>query len=248
METLKTAIDATATTDDVRRGYDFRSYFYPWVISPFLEKTRRIASGRAEILPHHRVLEVAIGPGHTLRKIAPLLAPGNRLYGVDLSPKMVQAAQRRLDAAGFGNHDLRVADARHLPFPDQMFDVVFNSYMLDILPLEDLPVVLGQFLRVLRPGGQLVLVNVSKEDAQKRTLRERIYTLLPASWVPFVHGGSRPIFIEGLVHAAGFAQIHREFVQHIVPSEIITARRPLPASPDSGNCGCWPQGHATRVS
>lgn len=252
MGTHKATIEARSTTEDVRRGYDFRSYFYPWVISPFLEKTKRIASDRAEILPRDQVLEVAIGPGNALRKIAPLLAPGNTLYGVDLSPKMVQAAQRRLESAGYRNHDLRVADARDLPFPEQTFDVVLNSYMLDILPLEDLPVVLAEFFRVLRPGGQLVLVNVSKQDEQQRTWRERIYTMLPSSWVPFVHGGSRPIFMEALVHGAGFQQVHREFVHHIVPSEIITARRPAPVAPskhngnDRGNGHRSPNGHGNN--
>ena len=225
----KAAIQASASTEDVRRGYDFRSYFYPWVISPFLEKTKRMASHRAEILPHHRVLEVAIGPGNTLRKIAPLLSRDNVLHGVDLSPKMVQAAQKHLNDAGYRNHDLRVADARQLPYPNEMFDVVLNSYMLDILPLEDIGTVMSEFFRVLKPGGQLVLVNVSKEHEHQRTWRERIYTMLPPSWVPFVHGGSRPVFNEGWVRSTGFTQVQREFVHHIVPSEIITARRPLAA-------------------
>ncbi len=148
MGTQKSAIQATASTEDVRRGYDFRSYVYPWLISPFLEKTKRMASGRAEILPHHKVLEVAIGPGNLLIKIAPLLSRENTLYGVDLSPRMVSAARKRLLEAGYLNHDLREADARKLPFPNEMFDVVLNAYMLDILPLEDIPLVLAEFRKI----------------------------------------------------------------------------------------------------
>ncbi len=227
MQQQNLAIEATATTDDVRRGYNFRSYFYPWVISPFLEKAKRMASHRAEILPHHQVLEVAIGPGNLLVKILPLLSRDNTICGVDLSPKMVAAAQKRLNEAGYANHDLREADARNLPYEDAKFDVVLNAYMLDILPLEDIALVLDEFRRVLKPGGQLVLVNVSKADASEQTWRERIYKMLPSSWVPFVHGGSRPVFMESMVRDAGFAAVKREFVPHIVPTEITTAMRPL---------------------
>ncbi len=227
MQQHKAAIEATATTEDVRRGYNFRSFFYPWVISPFLEKTKRMASSRAEILPHHQVLEVAIGPGNLLIKILPLLSRDNTIHGVDLSPKMVAAAQKHLNEAGYTNHDLREADARKLPYEDARFDVVLNAYMLDILPLEDITLVLDEFRRVLKPGGQLVLVNVSKANAQEETWRERIYKMLPASWVPFVHGGSRPVFIENMVRDSGFVDVKREFVPHIVPTEITTATRPL---------------------
>jgi len=226
MERDRAVIQATASTEDVRRGYDVRSYVYPWLISPFLEKTKRMASHRAEILPHHRVLEVAIGPGNLLVRIAPLLSRENTLYGVDLSPKMVAVAQKRMNEAGYHNHDLREADARKLPFEADHFDVVLNAYMLDILPLQDITLVLDEFRRVLKPGGQLVLVNVSKARVDQLTWRERIYQMLPSSWVPVLHGGSRPLFVEEMVRAAGFAQVRREFVPHIVPTEITTAIRP----------------------
>jgi demethylmenaquinone methyltransferase/2-methoxy-6-polyprenyl-1,4-benzoquinol methylase len=139
---------------------------------------------------------------------------------------MLEKARRRVSAAGYANVDLREADTRQLPFPDGAFDVLYNSYMLDLIPLQDLPVVLSEYARVLKPGGRLVLVNMSKENGSSRGWWERLYALLPARWAPYVLGGCRPVLVEGLVGAAGFCEVQRQYIRHVVPSEIVTARKP----------------------
>ena len=106
------------------------------------------------------------------------------------------------------------------------FDVLFNSYMLDLIPLADLPVVLQEFKRVLKSGGRLALVNMSKPDAATKTWWERLYRRTPRSWVPYLLGGCRPVLIAEIAREVGFEEIHREFVPHILPSEIVTARKP----------------------
>ena len=58
--------------------------------------------------------------------------------------------------------DLKESGARHLPFPDETFDVLYNSFMLDLIPIADFPVVLKEFQRVLKKDGRLFLVNLSK--------------------------------------------------------------------------------------
>jgi demethylmenaquinone methyltransferase/2-methoxy-6-polyprenyl-1,4-benzoquinol methylase len=172
------------------------------------------------------VLEVAVGPGVTVLEILKRVDRTNVVCGVDLSPRMLERAQRLIARAGHTNVDLRQADARHLPFPDNTFDVLYNSYMFDLLPLEDMPIVLNEFRRVLKPGGRMVLVNMSKRDSGGRTWWERLYVWLPAPWVPFLLGGCRPVMVEAAVTAAGFSEISREFMQHRVPSEIVAARKP----------------------
>jgi demethylmenaquinone methyltransferase/2-methoxy-6-polyprenyl-1,4-benzoquinol methylase len=172
------------------------------------------------------VLEVAVGPGATLTEILKKVDRTTVVYGVDLSPKMLEKARRRVSDAGYANLDLQEADARQLPFPDGTFDVLYNSYMLDLIPLGDLPVVLGEFRRVLKAGGRLILVSMSKENASARTWYERLYQRLPARLVPYLVGGCRPALAEDLVKQAGFSEVTRDYIRHILPSEIVTARKP----------------------
>jgi ubiquinone/menaquinone biosynthesis C-methylase UbiE len=219
-------IEAKAATYRIRRAYNLWSYFYGRLVAPLEHRPRMLGLEKAGIRPRDRVLEVAVGPGVTLTEILKRVDRATVVYGVDLSPKMLERTRRRVSAAGYANVDLREADARQLPFPDGTFDVLYNSYMLDLIPLQDLPVVLGEYARVLKPGGRLVLVNMSKENGSERTWWERLYTRLPAGWAPYLMGGCRPVLVEGLVSEAGFCEVKREYLRHVITSEIITAKKP----------------------
>jgi demethylmenaquinone methyltransferase/2-methoxy-6-polyprenyl-1,4-benzoquinol methylase len=219
-------IEAKAPTHRIRRAYDLFSLFYGALVAPLERKPRMLGLEKAGIQPHDKVLEVAVGPGATLTEILKRVDRTTVVYGVDLSPKMLEKARRRVSAAGYANVDLQEADARQLPFPDGTFDVLCNSYMLDLIPLGDLPVVLREFRRVLKPGGRLVLVNMSKENEGVLTWYERLYQRLPARLVPYLLGGCRPALAEDLVEQAGFCEVTRDYVRNILPSEIVTARKP----------------------
>jgi demethylmenaquinone methyltransferase/2-methoxy-6-polyprenyl-1,4-benzoquinol methylase len=224
-------IDAFAPTDRIKRAYNILSLGYAGFLSPLERKPRMIGLERAAIRPDDDVPEVAVGPGHSFVEILKTVDSDKTVCGVDLSPKMLAQTQRRSEAAGFANADLREADARQLPFPDEAFDVLYNSYMLDLIPLDDIPVVLSEFHRVLKQEGRLVLVNLSKENADNRSWLERLYLALPKSLIPYLMGGCRPVLMEQPVKNAGFMDVKREFVRHVIPSEIVTAVKP---TADSG--------------
>ena len=219
-------IEAKASTQSIRRAYNLFSLFYGALVAPLERKPRMLGLEKAGIQPQDKVLEVAVGPGVTLTEILKTVDRTTVVYGVDLSPKMLEKARRRVSAAGYANLDLQEADARQLPFPDETFDVLYNSYMLDLIPLGDLPVVLGEFRRVLKPGGRLVLVNMSKENEGVLTWYERLYQKLPARLAPYLVGGCRPALAENLVKEAGFCEVTRDYIRHRLPSEIVTARKP----------------------
>jgi len=219
-------IEAKSATHRIRRAYNLWSLFYGRLVAPLEHKPRMLGLEQVGIQPHDKVLEVAVGPGVTLLEIVKRVDKTTVVYGADLSPRMLEKARRRVSDAGYVNVDLREADARQLPFPDDTFDVLYNSYMLDLIPLRDMPVVLGEFKRVLKPGGRLALVNMTKKDADSRTWWERLYLRLPARWAPYLLGGCRPVLVEGLVSEAGFCEVKREYIRHIIPSEIVTATKP----------------------
>ena len=98
------------------------------------------------------VLDVAIGTGLNL----PHYPPGIRLTGVDLSPVMLAAAGTR--AADLGRTvELSEADAEHLPFDDASFDTVVCT--LSLCSVSDDRAAINELHRVLRPGGQLLLLD-----------------------------------------------------------------------------------------
>ena len=221
-------IEAKAPTRLIRRVYDLWSLFYGWIVEPLERRPRMIGLQRANVQPHDRVLEVAVGTGTAFVEIVRKLDKANVAYGVDLSPRMLAKTRRRASRAGYTNVGLQEADARALPFRDSSFDVLYNAYMLDLVPSEEIPAVLGEFKRVLKPGGRLVIVSMSKKAGNRLTLWERIYLRLPARWGAFITGGCRPVLLEGLVSQAGFRQVQQEFLPHLLASEIVTAYKPEP--------------------
>lgn len=219
-------IEAQAPTEAIRRAYNLWSWFYGYVGVPLERKARMLGLDEVAVRSGEKVLEVAVGPGATFVEILRRVGPGGTVTGVDLSPRMLDQTRRRALRAGWRKVDVKEADARQLPFPDGAFDVLFNSYMLDLIPLGEMPVVLGEFLRVLKPGGRLALVNFSKRVAKRRTLWERFYEALPHRWVPYVAGGCRPVVMAGAVERAGFRDQEQQFVPGLIPSEVVIARKP----------------------
>ena len=220
-------IEAAGTTQQIRRAYDLWSYVYARVAGPLEHGPRLRALGLAAIHPDDRVLEAAVGTGAVLLEI---LKRGNEqsvVCGIDLSARMLQQTRRLVGRAGYHNPRLYQADARWLPFRDETFDLIYSSYLLDLLGLRDLPKVLGEFRRVLQPGGRIVLVNLSRGDPKRLTWMERFYSWLPPTWVPYLLGSCRPVFMEHLLEAQGFVEIRREFLSQLTRSEVVTARKPI---------------------
>ncbi|MEU7027756.1 methyltransferase domain-containing protein [Streptomyces sp. NPDC046275] len=98
------------------------------------------------------VLEVAIGTGRNLE----FYPDGVTLTGLDLSPAMLDLARQR--AAALGRQvELHAGDAHRMPFPDGSFDTVVCTLGLCSVP--DHRAVIADMHRLLRPGGQLVLLD-----------------------------------------------------------------------------------------
>jgi phosphatidylethanolamine/phosphatidyl-N-methylethanolamine N-methyltransferase len=113
-----------------------------------------------------RILEVGIGTGISL----PLYSGDCRLCGVDISAPMLRKAQERVTELNLGNVEgLWVMDAEHLSFPDNSFDVVVAQYVITTVPNPE--ATLDEFARVLKPGGEIVLVSrIGAEAGLRRSL------------------------------------------------------------------------------
>jgi len=98
-----------------------------------------------------RTLEIAIGTGRNL----PSYPAGVDLTGIELSPEMLKVARERTRELGI-EADLTEADAQHLDFADESFDTVVCTLALCSIPDDGAAV--DQAFRVLRPGGQFLLL------------------------------------------------------------------------------------------
>jgi arsenite methyltransferase len=103
---------------------------------------------------HTYVLEVGCGTGATARYLAQKL--GCRIMGVDIRQSMIDQARERVARAGVEPQvEFRVADATDLPFEDATFDVVLVESVTTFI--EDKAAALGEYSRVLKPGGRVGL-------------------------------------------------------------------------------------------
>jgi len=180
----------------------------------------------ADIQPGEDVLEVACGTGRATVELADRLGPAGKLVALDISEAMLGHARRKAEERGLIDRiDFRLGNARDLPLPGSSFDLLYNSYMFDLIAEEDFPPILEEFKRVLRPGGRLVLLNMSK-DSLRRTPYEMAYSavrLFPC----------RPVSMANHVDAAGFTNVQRAYRKSflgpvLLPfgAEILTSSKP----------------------
>jgi phosphatidylethanolamine/phosphatidyl-N-methylethanolamine N-methyltransferase len=149
----------------VEKAYDRWAPVYDLVFGPVFERGRRAAIVAAERIGG-RILEVGVGTGISL----PDYARQNRIVGVDISAAMLDKARERVVELGLDHVEaLEVMDAERLAFPDGCFDVVVAQYVVTAVPNPE--AALDEFIRVLRPGGEIVILSrVGAEAGLRRTV------------------------------------------------------------------------------
>ena len=143
--------------DTIEKAYARWAPVYDLVFGAVFKRGRMASIAAAEQhvgVGGGHILEVGVGTG-----ISQLgYKRSNRIVGIDISAPMLRRAQERVAEHGLHNVEtLAVMDAKHLALPDASFDVVVAQYVITAVP--DPEATLDEFLRVLKPGGEIVLVN-----------------------------------------------------------------------------------------
>jgi len=181
---------------------------------------RRRVLELARVRDGETVLEVATGTGVQLVELG-RRNPHGRTVGVDFAPGMVARTRKRLKSAGLDDVELSQGDARELPFDDATFDVVTNEYMLNLMPHADIARAVSELFRVLKPGGRIVVTNMTPGAR----LRERIWDALYARGID-VFVNCRGVLASPVLEEVGFRDVRREAMAPMLfPTEIVTARR-----------------------
>ncbi len=137
----------------IAKAYARWAPIYDLVFGAVFDRGRKASIAAAERIGG-RILEVGVGTGLSL----PDYSWSNRLTGVDISVPMLRKAKARAVEHRLTNVDgLAVMDAQRLGFRDGVFDVVVAQYVITAVP--DPEATLDEFARVVKPGGEIILVN-----------------------------------------------------------------------------------------
>lgn len=138
-------------TEQVASAYGRWAPIYDLVFGRVFRRGRSEAIAAAERVGG-RILEVGVGTGISL----PGYDRSNRVVGVDISEAMLAKARERVSELGLDHVEhIGVMDAESLDFPDDSFDVVVAQYVVTAVPNPEQA--LNEFLRVLKPGGEIVI-------------------------------------------------------------------------------------------
>jgi len=147
--------------DRISRVYDRMNR----VMTAGLDRTwRRRAVDRAEVGPGDRVLDLCCGTGDLAIEAAGRLGPDGEVVGADFSEPMLEIAREKNPGADAAPLSWVNADALELPFPDDSFDALTVGF--GARNLADLDRGLVEMRRVLRPGGRLVILEITQPARQ----------------------------------------------------------------------------------
>jgi ubiquinone/menaquinone biosynthesis C-methylase UbiE len=134
-----------------------------------------------DVKPEHDVLEIGFGGGSALRWLAKRASSGV-ITGVDISPDMVQRAERQFQSEiQSGRVRVQLGDIAHLPFGDSAFDRVFTVNTIYFWP--DTKQGLAEIYRVLRPGGIAAISIRTRDKMEKRSVTKHNFSLFSADEV-----------------------------------------------------------------
>ncbi len=211
------------TKEEAKRLYDRISRIYDILTWAFERKYAEMALERLSIKGGEIVLEIGFGTGHCLKRIAQSVGKSGKAYGIDISSGMLEVTKRRLEKAGLMDRvELYRGDAATLPYGDRTFDAVFMSFTLELFDTPEIPKVLNEIKRVLKPKGRLGVASMSRDNGQSAMLRP--YERVHRKWPKYVD--CRPIYLEVSLREAGFKIHKKENVKLFgLPGEIVVAIR-----------------------
>ena len=190
----------TRSKQEAQATYDRLSRWYDWLEGNWEEKPKKIALQKLKVKQGERVLEIGFGTGHTMVTMAILVGDSGKVCGIDMSEGMFEVTAGRVKRAGLAARiELKRGDAEHLPYDADTFDAIFSSFVLELFDTPQIPQVLSECRRVLKSGGRVGIVSLSKAGKPSRR----------RGWYEWGHVhfpnvlDCRPIFVQRALEQAG---------------------------------------------
>ncbi|HSL46746.1 MAG TPA: methyltransferase domain-containing protein [Anaerolineales bacterium] len=186
-----------------RQSYNRLSRWYDLLAGSTEKKYRDWGLQKLSAQPGEKILEIGFGTGHCLASLANAVGSTGRVIGLDISDGMLTVARERLQQAGLIDRvDLYLGDAARLDFIETTsLDGVFMSFTLELFDNPEIPRVLQECHRVLKPGGRLAVVSMTKTNPPGIAVRmyEWFHEHMPD------YADCRPIFARQALEQSGFA-------------------------------------------
>ncbi|WP_226644254.1 bifunctional demethylmenaquinone methyltransferase/2-methoxy-6-polyprenyl-1,4-benzoquinol methylase UbiE [Microbulbifer variabilis] len=132
--------------------------------------------------PGQKILDIAGGTGDLTARFSRIVGASGQVVLADINESMLRVGRDRLLDRGIAGNVVPVqADAQYLPFPDNTFDCITIAFGLRNVTDKDLA--LRSMLRVLKPGGRLLVLEFSKPESK---LLEKVYDQYSFRLLPFM--------------------------------------------------------------
>jgi len=154
----------------------------------------------AGVVGGETVLDLGSGAGFDAFLAARAVGASGRVIGVDMTPEMIERARENAGKGPYGNVEFRLGEIEKLPVDDGSVDAVISNCVVNLSP--DKPKVFGEALRVLKPGGRLMVSDIVLE----RELPEFIKSSVEA-WAGCVAGAALKEDYLGAIRGAGFEEV-----------------------------------------
>jgi ubiquinone/menaquinone biosynthesis C-methylase UbiE len=208
-----------------RVSYNRLSRWYDTIAGSTEKKYRDWGLEKLSAQPGETILEIGFGTGHCLVSLAKAVGVTGQVIGLDISDGMLAIARARLQAEELSDRvDLHLGDAAKLDFlTDASLDGVFMSFTLELFDNPEIPRVLQECHRILKPGGRIAVVSMTKTDPPGMAVRmyEWFHEHMPN------YADCRPIFARQAIEQTGFHIVNVSVSSMWgLPVEIVLGRKP----------------------
>jgi ubiquinone/menaquinone biosynthesis C-methylase UbiE len=164
------------------------------------------------------VLEIGFGTGHSLIELARSVGSPGKVFGIDLSEKMVEISQKYTGKEGLNDRiELLCGDALHMPYASKTMDGIFMSFTLELFDTPEIPLVLAECKRLLRPGGRIVVIGMSR--VRPNGLVTEIFEWTHRHFPNYLD--CRPILVRQALEDAGFQAFDSKIMKMWIQVEVV---------------------------
>lgn len=151
------------TREETRTFYNKIARIYDKLAERSEAPVRRAGLEMLNAQEGQHILEIGFGTGHSLIELARSVGPAGKVFGIDISEKMTDISRKLAENEGWDKRvELTCGDASHLPYESGSLDGVFMSFTLELFDTPEIPLVLSECKRVLKSGGRIVIVGMSR--------------------------------------------------------------------------------------
>jgi arsenite methyltransferase len=158
------------------------------------------------------VLDLGSGAGFDCFLAARQVGENGKVIGVDMTPEMIAKARENARKGGFQNVEFRLGEIEHLPAADNAVDLIISNCVINLAP--DKKQVFQEALRVLKPGGRLMISDIVWLQEIPQAIRESV-----GAYVACLSGAVRREEYLAAIQAAGFEGV-RVVGETPVPGEL----------------------------